>query len=516
MKESNSLPPNSESLSPIVLWELPDFTLNGYQVLEELATHDDGSRVTYLAKEIAADRLVIIKQWRAINADSLVLDYGTYRSEIERLQHIQYPNIPRYLTSFPTATGFCLVRAYQPGIPLSEVGTLPPSDIKLIANSVLRTLDYLQHLHPIFIHQNLKPENIIVDTTERLKVYLVDFGLYCPGHPPGILAAPGFRSPEQLFNRQITAASDVYSLGITLICLLTGTKTAKAEQLLDREYCPQFKHLLATNSHPKFIAWLAKMVEPNYQRRYRDAASARDPIQGLPLVQSNLFSTIGPIDKKNWLLWSCGTIVIVGLGLFLRQIILPNIEELSPEQIARNQAIGNQAKFEGSDRGKLLKDKSCIGCNLDYQNFANADLAGASLHQSSLNSSNFVGANLTLAIFRDADLSRANFSKANLHQAAFYGAKLMSTDLSGANLSEAKLVYADLKGSRLRNVNLTNADLKFAELQQVDLNNANLSGADLSNADLSYTNLRRAKLTGAKLIGTKLTGATMPDGSLHQ
>jgi serine/threonine protein kinase len=39
--------------------------------------------------------------------------------------------------------------------------------------------------------------------------------------------------PEQMFNRQLTEASDLYSLGATLICLLTQTKSAEIGNLID-------------------------------------------------------------------------------------------------------------------------------------------------------------------------------------------------------------------------------------------------------------------------------------------
>lgn len=492
--------------------ELPDLTEYGYQALEELSAHDNRQRITYLATDLNFQRVVVIKQWNRLNQAASSLDYATYLPKIELLKKLDYLNIPRYLNSFATPTGFCLVREYQRGTPLTELGTLPASDIKLIARDVLKILGYLHQLQPIVIHQNIKPENIIIDTESKLTVYLVDFGL----NVPGLEGTPGFVSPEQLFNHQIVAASDNYGLGVTLICLLTGTATSQAYQLLDRNHRPQFQNILPTDIHPQLVKWLEKMVEPNYQKRYLDAASARHQITDLPTQRSkNKILAISPSLKGEWLRWGILAIVLIGIGLTIRQFISTDTDEVNPAEIARTQAITKQAEFDESDRGQLIKQKQCIKCNLSLQNFSKAELSGASLTQSILTGTNFSAANLSLAIFRDADLSQANLSKANLHQAAFYGAKLIGTDLSGANLSRAKLVYAKLKGALLPNANLSNADLKFAELQQVDLSNANLANADLTNADLSYTNLRKANLSQAKLDGANLAGATMPDGSIH-
>ncbi len=524
MNELETSYPNQASASQIISRELPDLNVYGYQVLEELSTHANGQRATYVAIDRQLDRLVVIKEWKMPvgytaameHRNSPSLDYATYLPKIERLQKLDHPNISRYLHSFATPTGFCVVREHPQGVSLAELGTLPVADIKLIARAVLKILVYLQQLHPIVIHQNIKPENIIVDTQSGLQVYLVDFGLQTSSDPNSIEITPGFTPPEQLSNRQLTSASDIYSLGVTLICLLTGISTSQAPYLLDKSYRPQFQHLLPEQTHPKLVAWLEKMVEPNYQRRYLDAASARNPIANLPTKRAKIGIDLSPSKKGEWVGWGIAAGISIGLALIVRQFIFINTDESDPAEIARNQAISNQVKFEESDRGKLLKEKQCIGCNLDRQDFTKAQLSGASLNKSSLTGANFSTANLSLAIFRDADLSKANFTKANLRQAAFYGAKLIGTDLAGADLSKAKLIYAKLKGSLLRRANLSNADLKFAELQQVDLSGANLTSADFSNADLSYANLRSANLTGIKLDGANLTGATMPDGSIYQ
>ena len=72
--------------------------------------------------------------------------------------------------------------------------------------------------------------------------------------------------------------------------------------------------------------------------------------------------------------------------------------------------------------------------------------------------------------------------------------------LTSANLREADLSSADLSKADLSQANLTKADLYIANLRGAKLNGADLTGADL---------------TGADLTRTILTGATMPDGSIH-
>jgi uncharacterized protein YjbI with pentapeptide repeats len=529
MNESDDSYPIAEFVDPVSSNQFPDLAIYGYQVHEKLSERSEVGKATYLARDIDFNRLVVIKQWQTLDDQVPPLDYANYLPEVTRLQQLNHLNIPRYLDSFAVPTGFCVVREYQPGVSLAELGDLPPADIKLVADGVLKILSYLHQLTPAIIHQNIKPENIIVNTEAELAIYLVDFGIHPAEDAPPITGTPGFISPEQLFNLTLTPASDIYSLGVSLICLLTGTPSLQVQQLFNDKYHLQFQHLLPPNTDPVLISWLETMVKSNRQHRNHDPAELSIvPRIEHPIAINNLDSDLTkpsstqtfdypskPKRKNSWIPWAIGAGILVALGLLARQFIFPDDGELSPAQIAKNQEIAKRAEFETSDRGKLLKEKRCTNCNFDNQNFAKTELTGVVLSKSSLNGTNFTNANLTLAIFSDADLSGANFEKTNLRQAAFYGAKLIGTNLLGANLSDAKLVYAKLKGSRLRNANLSNADLKFADFQQADLSAANLTGADLTNADLSYTNLRKAVLVGAKLIGTNLTGATMPDGTIH-
>lgn len=116
---------------------------------------------------------------------------------------------------------------------------------------------------------------------------------------------------------------------------------------------------------------------------------------------------------------------------------------------------------------------------------------------------------------RGADLSRSNFKERD-----FSGRDLSQADLSYADLSDTflhKIVLeeANLQGANLKGANLLQANLRKANLKEANLIGADLSGADLSGADLSGAKVGFNNKIMVKLTAVKLTGATLPDGSIH-
>ncbi|MBP0020864.1 MAG: serine/threonine protein kinase [Cyanobacteria bacterium SBLK] len=255
---------------------LPDLTSHGYQIERELGCNHLGGRVTYLAQNQTTQQAVVIKQFQFARLDSNWDAYREFEQEIHTLQRLSHAGIPRYLDTFETSDGLCLVQEFIQAQSLSSDSTWTPQKIKNVALRALAILVYLQKQSPVVIHRDIKPENILLDA--QGKVYLVDFGFARMGG--GEVAASsvvkgtmGFMPPEQLFNRELTTASDLYGLGVTLICLLTGIKSGEIGNLIDADYRLHFRHLVPPQEIG-WLNWLEKMVEANPKDRYRNAKEA--------------------------------------------------------------------------------------------------------------------------------------------------------------------------------------------------------------------------------------------------
>lgn len=383
---------------------LLDLSPQGYQIDRVLGQNINGGRVTYLAQDLNDNIPVVVKQFQFATTGNTWGDYDTYQREVDLLQQLNHPRIPKYVTSWETPTGFCLVQEYKSGNTLANSGReFTLERVKQIAIDILEVLIYLQQQHPPIVHRDLKPENILIDNTN---VYLIDFG-FARSNNTDLTASStikgtlGFMPPEQLFNRPLTKASDLYSLGVTLVCLLTGMKSTEIDRLIDHNYRLDLpKHL--SHLPPKFLAWLTKMTDPNPEARYPDAQAALTALQTLDS------SIEAPMSKPK--LIGLGLIVLIGLSVIHKYIPTGNRSRLPSEQpISITQ---------------LQAEKGCPGCNL----------TGIDLRGQNLQSYDFTGANLTGADLRDADLRGASLRGANLTDAMWIGANLASTDLREAKL----------------------------------------------------------------------------------
>jgi uncharacterized protein YjbI with pentapeptide repeats len=484
----------------------PDYDQYGYQVIQELGRNREAGRITYLATALNPEQKVVIKEFHFALADASWSGYKAHQREIEVLQQLDHPRIPRYLDSFETPQGFCLVQEYKNAPSLAEQRSLTTERIKQIAVSVLEILVDLQQRMPPIIHRDIKPENILVD--KHWNAYLVDFGfarirggeMALSSVAAGTL---GFMPPEEQFGRPLTEASDLYSLGATLICLLTGTRSLDIGKLIDDNYRFDFKRLVP-QLNPGLIAWLDKMVAPNVKQRFDNAAAALKALKPMRVIDSpnRVESLVGALiggvlmgvrqgRKRRAVVGLQAVLALATLGIVAW--MGTNFIVLQPENPVR----------------QLLTTKQCIRCFLQDANLEDANLEDASLRQIRLKDANLWHANLG-----GADLWHANLKNANLKNANLRRADLRGVNLKNANLEDANLVDANLEDANLKNANLRYADLRHANLEDANLKNANLRDANLGGADLWHANLRDANLSSANLGGVGLTDAKLKNANL--
>ncbi|WP_017651240.1 serine/threonine protein kinase [Fortiea contorta] len=302
------------------------FFQKGYQVIRELGRNREAGRIIYLAHAFNSHQLVVIKEFCFAKTFPDCSGLQAYEHEIQILQQLHHPRIPHYVASFTTPAGFYLVQEYKNAPSLGAKHNFHPEQIKHIALSILEILVYLQNQTAPIIHRDIKPENILVD--QHLRTYLIDFGLAKKQDITTVLSSlsagtPGFMSPEEQFGDFLTTASDLYSLGATLICLLTHTRAVDIGKLIDENLRFNF-HKLVPNINPRFCAWLMKMVEPNRKHRYPNAEIALKTLQPIPVfggTKIEMLATVVKLRKSTTMLAlaTMGTLAVAGTTWIIAQ-----------------------------------------------------------------------------------------------------------------------------------------------------------------------------------------------------
>jgi len=267
----------------------PDFAAHGYQVTKELGHNSEGGRFTYLANRLVDNIQVVIKQFQFSKGTGWD-GFRAIEREIQSLQGLNHRGIPKYLDKFETDSGYCLVTEYFPADTLAVGRSFTPDQIKQIAVQLLEILVYLQERMPPIIHRDVKPENILVDN--NLNVYLIDFGFARVGSGSVAMSSAaagtfGFMAPEQIRNLKLTNASDLYGLGLTLICLIGAIRSIDIGNYIDcsnqldrSKIDPKLKGCSLT-----FVKWLDQMVAPDPSKRFTDAKTALDALKPLFVVR---------------------------------------------------------------------------------------------------------------------------------------------------------------------------------------------------------------------------------------
>ncbi|MBN4003954.1 serine/threonine-protein kinase [Nostoc sp. LPT] len=264
-------------------------------------------RRTLLAHDLETQELVVIKllsfgsdfEW-----DSLKL----FEREAQTLKSLSHPFIPSYLdyleVNLPTIKGFALVQSYIPAQTLEQClqtgRSFTEAEIKEIAKAVLEILIYLHKLHPPVIHRDIKPSNILLSDRSGNsigQVYLIDFGsvqtvLATEGGTITVVGTYGYM-PQEQFGGRTVPASDLYSLGATLIYLLTGTHPADLPQ---KDFRIQFEQVAHVS--PSLIRWLKSMTEPSLERRFSSASAALEALDEPQIESVRTLNVIQPAGSK--------------------------------------------------------------------------------------------------------------------------------------------------------------------------------------------------------------------------
>ena len=255
--------------------------IGAYRVIGTLGKGGMGS--VYLAErtdDAYRKRVAIKVMKRGMDTDEII---RRFRSERQVLAGLDHPHIVRLLDGGTTADGLpYFVMDYVVGETIDEYCRSRRLSLADRLRLFLKVLSAVQSAHRnLVVHRDLKPSNILVTSDGEPK--LLDFGI-AKVLDPHVFdqtvwetvaymrpMTPDYASPEQVTGRVITTSSDVYSLGVLLYELLTGSRPYRlGDRRLDeieRAICESQPVRPSTVVSRDTIAVEAAGLEPRRLRR---------------------------------------------------------------------------------------------------------------------------------------------------------------------------------------------------------------------------------------------------------
>lgn len=219
----------------------------------------------------------VVKQFFPHNLDNPKA-VALFQQEALRLKELErHERIPELIDVLEQGGRLYLVQEWIDGEnlaqELAQIGSF--SEIR-IRQLLLNLLPILQFIHEQqVIHRDIKPENIIRRTSDR-QLYLVDFGAAKLATGTALLktgtmiGSAAYVAPEQMRGRAVFA-SDLYSLGVTCIHLLTHTEPFDCYSIAQGTWV--WRDYLSSPVSQKLGTVLDKLLESGTSRRYHSAAA---------------------------------------------------------------------------------------------------------------------------------------------------------------------------------------------------------------------------------------------------
>jgi len=200
---------------------------NRYRLIELLGS--GGMATIYRANDTGLGRDVALKLLRTEYLRDPEFS-SRFRQEAQAAASLSHPNVVTVYDYGEDPSGPYIVMELIDGEDLATIlrrsGTLPPRQVARIGSAVARALA-AAHARGL-VHRDVKPGNVLIGRDGQVKV--VDFGIARAiaeaqvTLPGTTLGSVHYFSPEQARGEPATSASDIYSLGIVLYEMLTGSR----------------------------------------------------------------------------------------------------------------------------------------------------------------------------------------------------------------------------------------------------------------------------------------------------
>jgi serine/threonine protein kinase len=283
---------------------------NRYRIIHQLG--QGGFARTYIAEDLnQAQQQCVLKEFAPQVEEKQDLEKAKelFEREASVLKKLQHPQIPRFHASLQAKLGnkdfFFLVQDYVEGdnywdlleSRMQQGQTFSEEEVVKLLQQMLPVLSYIHTLN--VIHRDISPDNIILRSSDSLPV-LIDFGgvkqlpaskgfwLTQLSGNRTLLGKKGYAPEEQLRQGKAFQCSDLYSLAVTALVLLTGKEPLK----LYDSYQGTWRWGTEIKLSPKLEAVLKIMLAYKPSDRYQKADEVLKNLQSYtPAISTSATST---------------------------------------------------------------------------------------------------------------------------------------------------------------------------------------------------------------------------------